>query len=524
MAIFLFHINSKQKLMEQKKKQFRYRGANSTGSAWHYANSPDDLKTAGHYTVCLSHDDLMSIGVDADYCSKEHTIVAQLFVTESAIADKQQQGRVIGQTLVLAACDGATVEMLNRTAEKHTNGFVWQPWSRMSQNIELGEVTSLDDYTQSGTYSGVFTDGQKKYETFIMVIINNAPVAQATGKTSCISQFKYSLGTDSNFSYKTRTGRGDDDIEWGEWVDLGAATTSDIQDGAITAQKLSTDLLTQINNNTVAITAERTRAMGQEELLNNAYETEKTRALQAEAEAIEKGKQLALRALFVAAGAEYNDSGADITKTAPWGETVTHKTGHYYLNGLGDITEEQMRAIYAANKYILTENISNVFFQSKIRTNICAKGTGWNNGYGTTSARLAFYNSYIEVAVVANPSWPSDDVYCFQAGDVNTMFDFCTSLKRIIGVMNVRNATGINSMLQRCTNLLSVKVKNLNVNIIIKDSPYLDKASTLYMIENATPTSAITITLHPEAYARLANDADIVSALEAQPLVSLVSA
>ena len=90
--------------------------------------------------------------------------------------------------------------------------------------------------------------------------------------------------------------------------------------------------------------------------------------------------------------------------------------------------------------------------------------------------------------------------------------------------MNVRNATGINSMLQRCTNLLSVKVKNLNVNIIIKDSPYLDKASTLYMIENATPTSAITITLHPEAYARLADDTDIVSALEAQPLVSLVSA
>ena len=44
------------------------------------------------------------------------------------------------------------------------------------------------------------------------------------------------------------------------------------------------------------------------------------------------------------------------------------------------------------------------------------------------------------------------------------------------------------------------------------------------MINEANPTSAITITLHSDAYARLADDADIVAALEAQPLVSLVSA
>ena len=41
---------------------------------------------------------------------------------------------------------------------------------------------------------------------------------------------------------------------------------------------------------------------------------------------------------------------------------------------------------------------------------------------------------------------------------------------------------------------------------------------------NATATSAITLALHPDAYARLANDADIVAALEAQPMISLVSA
>ena len=55
-------------------------------------------------------------------------------------------------------------------------------------------------------------------------------------------------------------------------------------------------------------------------------------------------------------------------------------------------------------------------------------------------------------------------------------------------------------------------------------SPNLSKDSVVYMISNAAPTSAISITLHPDAYARLADDAEIVAALEAQPLVSLVSA
>lgn len=43
-------------------------------------------------------------------------------------------------------------------------------------------------------------------------------------------------------------------MEWNSWVDLGAATTTDIQDGAITAQKLSIALFEQINQNTANAT------------------------------------------------------------------------------------------------------------------------------------------------------------------------------------------------------------------------------------------------------------------------------
>ena len=61
---------------------------------------------------------------------------------------------------------------------------------------------------------------------------------------------------------------------------------------------------------------------------------------------------------YVTAGAEYNDTGADIVKTAPWadmvdddytgdyGKTVVHKAGYWYLNGLGDLTTDEIRKIY----------------------------------------------------------------------------------------------------------------------------------------------------------------------------------
>ncbi len=455
--------------MEQTKKQFRYRGANSTGSAWHYANSPDDLKTAGHYTVCLSHDDLLVIGVAADYCSKEHTIVAQLFVTESAVADKQQQGRVVGQTLVLAACDGATVEILSRTAEKQAHGFVWQPWSRMSQNIELGEVTSLDDYTESGTYKGVFTNGKNKYETFIMVIINNAPLAEAMGKVRCISQFKYALGTDSNFSYKTRTGRGDDDIEWGDWVDLGAATTTDIQDGAITAQKLAADVRTKVDN--------------------------------------------PLRPLYIAAGAEYNDTGADKAKTAPWGETVIHKAGHYYLNGLGDITEEQMVRIYNAPHNGI---YAGAYQSSNIRTAFL-KRTGAQRPLTSINLDNWFNESSVETVGV-------NGLFYTRSVSFVRAFSECTKLKHILFNPIVCSSGIVSNMFSNCTLLQTVKLRDLSDNLSFGQSPNLSKGSVLFVVQNAAPSSAITITLHPDAYARLADDADIVAALEAQPLVSLVSA
>ena len=80
------------------------------------------------------------------------------------------------------------------------------------------------------------------------------------------------------------------------------------------------------------------------------------------------------------------------------------------------------------------------------------------------------------------------------------------------------------AIFERCYALEEVRLKELAVNLFLGDSSQISKQTIKYAIANANPSSAISVTLHPDAYARLADDAEIVAALEAQPLVSLVSA
>ena len=44
----------------------------------------------------------------------------------------------------------------------------------------------------------------------------------------------------------------------------------------------------------------------------------------------------------VEVGAIYNDTGKDIERVDQWGDTIIHKNGCWYLNGLGDLTNADM--------------------------------------------------------------------------------------------------------------------------------------------------------------------------------------
>ena len=386
----------------------------------------------------------------------------------------------VTQVLTLLNAGGGDCNIYIRTKQ----GNAWSVWGKLQTNIEvgaigLGQSRSFNDLTDNGIYSGanVYATGTDangypvtSYETFVLVVIN----AYLTG--GGVTQLKYSLLLNGTTSVTTRTMLHG---EWGSWVDLGAAKTSDIQDGAITAQKLAADVREKVDN--------------------------------------------PLRPLYIAAGAEYNDSGADITKTAPWGETVTHKAGHYYLNGLGDITEEQMMDIYNAG--MLKNNIAGFYANNdRIRTILPAKTSG-QEGFGTISLN-GFLNGATSVESVVftdRDSLAERLGVSFTAGIVYSAFNGCSNLV-YIQKMSFSNVTSLVSVFDKCNSLVYANINGLKCNLNWGSSVMISKESVIYTIQNAFPVSAITITLHPDAYVRLADDAEIVAALEAQPLVSLVSA
>ena len=144
----------------------------------------------------------------------------------------------VTQVLTLLNVSGGDGNVYTRTCQHGA----WGTWGKLQQNVEVGETTSLDAYIDNGIYSGVYTNGTTLFETFVMVVINNYAVAAATGTERNITQLKYAVDTNGAFSCHVRTGQGADTVEWGEWRDLDAVTTDRIQDGAVTAEKLSADV------------------------------------------------------------------------------------------------------------------------------------------------------------------------------------------------------------------------------------------------------------------------------------------
>ena len=77
--------------------------------------------------------------------------------------------------------------------------------------------------------------------------------------------------------------------------------------------------------------------------------------------------------------------------------------------------------------------------------------------------------------------------------------------------------------LNEIQNLKTIALYGINQSIDLNQGKMLSSKSILYMINNEASTSVITITLHADAYARAMANADIVTALEAHPNVSLAS-
>ena len=206
--------------------------------------------------------------------------------------------------------------------------------------------------------------------------------------------------------------------------------------------------------------------------------------------------------LFTSAGAVFNE-----------------ESGYFELNGLTDISHEEMSAIYNAG-FKMVEG----YWGNNIRTNIFRPC----NVYNADTAQLyGFIGMYANRFCKAE-SFKFTEQETYGVALKNTMYgtyEGCIYLKTFgKGVFVCQDSNISDQAFKECYSLETIYVRGLKKNIAFKDSARLSNASILYMVANSAATSATTITLHADAYTRAMADTEIQAALASHPNVSLASA
>lgn len=292
-----------------------------------------------------------------------------------------------------------------------------------------------------------------------------------------------------------------------------------IQDNSMAKDKLNTSLQTEIDNKQEALTLT-VKDNGNIVIANIQGQSKEFMP------ATPSGDPM--HYAYVAAGAEFNDTGADIVKTAPWADmadddadkTVVHKAGYWYLNGLGDITTAQMRDIYNytinfGNSPSMGEALKSLY----VRTNYFLYN---RQGTSATDMYQTFYSSNIEVGKIC-----SDYARIISVHTLRYFATYNHQTKHFIGKFNLQNIISNNNIenaFRDCTSLKTINIHNLKLSISFSDTSMLTSKSVLYMINNEAATSPITITLHADVYNKCMANADILAALETHTNISLASA
>lgn len=213
-----------------------------------------------------------------------------------------------------------------------------------------------------------------------------------------------------------------------------------------------------------------------------------------------------LRDLYISAGAKYNET-----------------TGYYELNGLTDITEEEMRVIYdrtwgwwlhlpylngfgsaAPRTNIPCPNYKIIYYSSNTSLHSIFSISGKDDNIEVVNLRALYTPANLDVIRITSIDWA---------------FQGTKKLREIQGIIDVSAAK---NTLNIGGNIETINIKNLNTNIRFYNSQRLSKESVLYMINNSAATSAITIGLNKAVYDVMKDDADIIAALAEKTNITLV--
>lgn len=196
------------------------------------------------------------------------------------------------------------------------------------------------------------------------------------------------------------------------------------------------------------------------------------------------------RALYVAAGAVYNE-----------------QTGFYELNGLTDITENQMRNIYNQTNHVTRQtDLSGVFVNTNnIRTNYPFKIDG-------RYKRVPCYGAFVRCTNIEVVAFTKSTNDVFYSSCVIYLFQYCRKLKEVIGIIRmdyVDSSEKYNNMFYQCTSLVRVSLGGVKYDISFSDSPLISLESLQFLITNAANTSPITVTVHADVYAKIQDETNV---------------
>lgn len=211
----------------------------------------------------------------------------------------------------------------------------------------------------------------------------------------------------------------------------------------------------------------------------------------------------AQKATIEAADAKWEEPSEEfIAECKAEGAVYNSATGFFELNGLVDITTAQMRIIlpYLAVGR-LTGSLAYRFQKSQMRTiTIYSEG----DIVGTKDMSWAFYGSTVETIRFKTTSHKYTSV-----SSINDIFRACTKIREVYGILDlkrIQSGTISIATSSGAAMLKNIQLMSLNTSITFAGSPLLSLDSITYMVENAANTTPITITLHPDAYARLTDE------------------
>lgn len=204
------------------------------------------------------------------------------------------------------------------------------------------------------------------------------------------------------------------------------------------------------------------------------------------------------------------------------GITFNETTGYFELNGLTDISYDEMRVIWATRQRNGYDYAQPVILPRACRTNftLCSAGNG-NGGDGISISSPMLFQCNIEYFRFSTMGgYGSMIPGRYKFTPYANLFYQCKYLRIISDNLEITRAQA--GLFTECYSLEWVAFRGLAYNVDLHWSPNLRTDCLAYTINNAG-TAAITITLHATAYARAIADADVQAALAAHTNVTLAS-